>query len=72
MEKLLEIVRDPALTFSERALRRRSALERFKDGQLGMILGFRDLTPVLRAQPNLTFDVMPLPQGRRAARRSRT
>ena len=26
-----------------------------------MILGFRDLTPVLRAQQNLTFDVMPLP-----------
>lgn len=62
LEKLLEIVRNPGLTFSEQALRRRSALERFKAGQLGMILGYRDLTPVLRAQPNLTFDVMPLPR----------
>jgi multiple sugar transport system substrate-binding protein len=62
MEKLLEIVRDPALTFNQRALSNRSALQRFEDGKLGMMLGFRDLTPVLRAQPNLTFDVMPLPR----------
>ena len=27
-----------------------------------MILGFRDLTPELRAQQNLTFDVMPMPR----------
>ena len=40
----------------------RSALERFKAGKLGMILGFRDLTPELRAKQNLTFDVMPLPK----------
>ena len=62
MEKLLETVRDPALTFNETALKRRSALQRFKDGQLGMFLGYRDLTPELRAQQNLTFDVMPMPQ----------
>jgi multiple sugar transport system substrate-binding protein len=62
MEQLLELVRDPALTFNETALKRRSALQRFKEGKLGMILGFRDLTPELRAQQNLTFDVMPLPK----------
>ena len=62
MEQLLELVRDPALTFSQRALRRRSALERFKAGKLGMILGYRDLTPELRAEQDLTFDVMPLPR----------
>jgi multiple sugar transport system substrate-binding protein len=62
IEKLLEIVRDPALTFDQRALRTRSALQRFESGKLGMMLGFRDLTPVLRAQQNLTFDVMPLPR----------
>ncbi len=62
MEKLLEIVRDPALTFSESAVHRRSALDRFKAGKLGMMLGFRDLTPMLRANQNLTFDVMPLPK----------
>jgi multiple sugar transport system substrate-binding protein len=62
VEKLLEIVRDPALTFNEKALANRSALQRFEDGRLGMMLGFRDLTPVLREQQTLTFDVMPLPR----------
>jgi len=62
MEKLLEIVRDPAATFNARALSNRSALQRFEEGKLGMILGYRDLTPVLRAQQTLTFDVMPMPR----------
>jgi multiple sugar transport system substrate-binding protein len=62
MEQLLEIVRDPALTFGEKALRKRSAIDRFKDGRLGMLLDYRDLTPELRADPSLTFDVMPLPR----------
>ena len=62
LEKLLELVRNPALTFSQNALRRQSALERFKDGKLGMILGYRDLVPELRAEQELTFDVMPLPR----------
>ena len=50
LEQLLEIVRNPAMTFNQAALRKRSALERFKAGKLGMILGYRDLTPELRAQ----------------------
>jgi len=62
MEELLEPVRDPALTFSQSALRKRSALDRFKAGKLGMILGYRSLTPELRAQRGLIFDVMPLPK----------
>jgi multiple sugar transport system substrate-binding protein len=62
LERLLEVVRDPALTFSQVALHRQSAIERFKAGRLGMLLGFRDLTPVFRAEPSLTFDVMPLPR----------
>ena len=62
LEKLLEIVRDPGATFNAKALSTRSALQRFEDGKLGMMLGFRDLTPVLRAKPNLTFDVMPMPR----------
>lgn len=61
LEQLLELVRNPALTFSQSALQRRSALQRFKAGRLGMILGYRDLTPALRAVKGLTFDVMPLP-----------
>lgn len=67
LQQLLEIVRNPGLTFSKEALRKRSALERFTAGQLGMILGFRDLTPVLREQAGLTFDVMPLPKVGRGA-----
>ncbi len=55
-------MRDPAVTFNETALQRRSAIDRFKAGKLGMILGYRDLVPELRAQQNLTFDVMPLPR----------
>lgn len=61
LQQLLELVRNPALTFSQSALQRRSALQRFKAGKLGMLLGYRDLTPVLRATEGLTFDVMPLP-----------
>ncbi len=62
VEKLLELVRDPALTFSQTALDRKSALERFETGKLGMILGFRDLTPRLRERKGLSFDVMPMPR----------
>ncbi len=62
LEKLLEVVRDPQLTFDEAEIADAPAQERFRDGQLGMMLGFRDLTPVLRAEPDLAFDVMPLPR----------
>ncbi|KQT94456.1 hypothetical protein ASG49_06175 [Marmoricola sp. Leaf446] len=61
LERLLEVVRDPGLTFGQDALERRSALARFKAGRLGMLLGYRDLTAELRRDPRLTFDVMPLP-----------
>ena len=61
MQRLLELVRDPKVTFTEKQLVRRSALDRFRSGQLAMMLGFRDLTPVLRQDPNLSFDVLPLP-----------
>ncbi len=61
MEQLLTVVRDPALTFGPRALERKPALERFVDGQLGMMLGYRDLVATLRESPELTFDVMPMP-----------
>jgi multiple sugar transport system substrate-binding protein len=62
LEKLLEVVRNPQITFSKAQLDRRSALQRFKTGSLAMMLGFRSLTPELRAQENLSFDVMPLPR----------
>jgi len=62
LEKLLEVVRDPRITFSRQQLARRSALQRFKTGSLAMMLGYRDLAPDLREQEDLNFDVMPLPR----------
>lgn len=62
LTQLLQIVRNPQLTLSRQELARRSALQRFKAGKLGMMLGFRDLAPELRAQQDLGFDVMPLPR----------
>ena len=62
LQDLLELVRDPAITFGSTALQRSSAVERFKAGKLGMMLGYRDLTPTLRTQEGLNFDVMPLPR----------
>ncbi len=58
----LELLRDPQVTLTDRQLASRSALEWFKRGQLGMLPGYRDLTPELRAVPGLDFDVMPLPR----------
>jgi multiple sugar transport system substrate-binding protein len=62
LEKLLEVVRNPQTTFNQAQIARRSAVQRFKTGSLAMMLGYRDLTPELRMQVNLRFDVMPLPK----------
>ena len=61
MQQLLEVVRNPRLTFNQKQLSRKAALNRFRSGELGMMLGFRDLTPALREQEGLPFDVMPMP-----------
>jgi multiple sugar transport system substrate-binding protein len=61
MQRLLELVRDRKVTFTPKQLARRSALDRFRAGQLGMILGYRDLTPLLRQDQDLSFDVLPMP-----------
>ena len=57
----LELLRQEAVTPTPRELRRMDALERFKQGKLGMIAGFRTLVPELRKSPGLSFDVMPMP-----------
>ena len=62
LEKLLEVVRDPQTTFNARQILRRSALQRFRAGQLAVMFGYRDLTPQLRTQQDLHFDVLPLPR----------
>jgi len=67
MQRLLELARNPRLTFGADELARRSAVQRFRAGQLGMLLGFRALTPSLRTADNLHFDVMPMPRLRTPA-----
>lgn len=62
MQQLLEVVRNPDWTFNQKQLKERSALSRFKAGELGMILGTRELTPQLRDQQGLGFDVLPIPR----------
>jgi multiple sugar transport system substrate-binding protein len=62
LEGVLTIARDPALSLSQAQLQRRSALQRFKNGRLGVIFGYRDLVPELRETANLDFDVMPMPK----------
>ncbi|MGD9957877.1 ABC transporter substrate-binding protein [Nocardioides sp.] len=57
----LELLRSsPSVTLTDQQLARQSALDWFKDGKLGMIAGYRNLTPELRAT-GLTFDVMAMP-----------
>jgi len=58
---VLEVLRDPRLTLSERQLDRHPAMEWFKRGKLGMIPGFREQVPMLRQVDGLEFDVMPIP-----------
>ena len=58
---VLQVLRDPRLTLSEKQLERRSAMEWFKRGKLGMIPGFREQVPMLRQAPGLSFDVIPIP-----------
>ncbi len=57
----LEVLRDPKITLSDQQLEQQSALEWFQDGKVGMIAGYRGLTPTLRATEGLKFDVLPMP-----------
>lgn len=59
---LLEVARNPRFTLSDAQLEQATPTEWFKKGKLGMIEGFRSLTPELRAIPGLHFDVMPMPR----------
>jgi multiple sugar transport system substrate-binding protein len=62
IRQTLEVLRDPTITLSNRQLRTQSPLSYFEEGKLGMIAGFRDITPRLREVPGLNFDVMPMPE----------
>ncbi|WP_114424284.1 ABC transporter substrate-binding protein [Nocardioides houyundeii] len=61
LEQSLAVLRDASLTLTEEQLARHTPLEWFKRGKLGMIAGYRDLVPELRAVRGLWFDVVSMP-----------
>ncbi len=61
LETTLTLLRDAQVTPTARQLARADATTLFKQGQLGMIAGYRSLVPELRSMPGLNFDVMPMP-----------
>ena len=58
---LLEVARNPRFTLSDAQLEQATPTEWFERGRLGMVEGFRSLTPELRGIAGLHFDVMPMP-----------
>ena len=61
IERTLEVLRRPQWTLSERQGARRTPLQWFKRGQLGMMAGYRRLVPELRQVHGLDFDVISMP-----------
>ncbi len=61
LDRTLAVLRDSALTPSPSDLEESSALQRFRQGRLGMIAGFRDLVPDLRQRSELSFDTIAMP-----------
>lgn len=61
LTRTLELLRDASLTLTDEQLTQATAVEWFKRGKLGMVAGFRELTPELRRVEGLDFDVMPMP-----------
>lgn len=58
---MLDVLRDNQISLTPKQLRKQSALDRFTSGKLGMIAGYRNLVPLLRQTPSLSFDVIPMP-----------
>ena len=61
LDRTLAVLRDSALTPSPSDLEESSALQRFRQGKLAMIAGFRDLVPDLRQRAELSFDTISMP-----------
>lgn len=59
---VLEVARNPRFTLTDAQLAQASPTQWFERGRLGMVEGFRSLTPELRDIPGLHFDVMPMPR----------
>lgn len=64
---LLRLLRDPDHVYTSGELAQRSAVQRFMDGRLGMLVGDRTLTPVIRTKPGFLFGTMPMPKLTRGA-----
>jgi multiple sugar transport system substrate-binding protein len=62
LERTLELLRNPQVTLDEAQLDRAAAVRWFLGGKLGMMVGDRSLTPILRQNSRLDFDVMPMPR----------
>ncbi len=67
LRRTLELLRNASVTLSDERLEKATPMEWFERGKLGMIAGFRSLTPELREVEGLSFDVMPMPALDRAA-----
>jgi multiple sugar transport system substrate-binding protein len=67
LERSLELLRSPTLTLTEEQLERRTPLEWFERGRLGMIEGYRELVPELRQVQGLDFDTIAMPVLEQAA-----
>jgi multiple sugar transport system substrate-binding protein len=61
LEDILTVARDPSINLTARQLARQDAVTRFEKGKLAMMIGTRALVPRLRDNPDLHFDVFPLP-----------
>jgi multiple sugar transport system substrate-binding protein len=61
LDRTLAVLRDSTLTPNPRELDQSSALQRFRQGKLAMIAGFRDLVPELRQRAELSFDTISMP-----------
>lgn len=61
LEEVLSLLRDPQVTPTRKELAKQDAVSRFRSGKLAMLLGSRQLTPTLRADDSVNFDVFPLP-----------
>jgi multiple sugar transport system substrate-binding protein len=61
LEEILDVLREPRLTPTQRQLERKDALTRFAEGRLGMLFATREVVPQLR-DAGVPYDVMPLPR----------
>ncbi|MDX6300996.1 MAG: multiple sugar transport system substrate-binding protein [Nocardioidaceae bacterium] len=61
LTQILTVARNARLTPTPAELVKESAVSRFEHDRLGMLVGTRALVPRLRADPDLRFDVFPLP-----------